>query len=136
MGDTHINGVGEVGAPERAQRRYGRILSLRRKRGSAGVLAPELHDRPEQFGRSPRNLISELRQDRHLISGRWEGRDFCYRLPRESESPTKQLARSKPSEQIELLDSRGWYERQTGKPRPSSLTAERDLPLPPRGDAA
>jgi hypothetical protein len=74
------------GAPERAHAQYGRILALLRERGGAGVLARELYDYPEQFGRSPRNRISELRQDGHLISGQWEGKDFRYCLLREAEN--------------------------------------------------
>jgi len=77
------------GAPERAHAQYGGILSLLRGRGGTGVLARELYDCPEQFGRSPRNRISELRRDGHLISGQWEGKDFRYRLLREAVGPVK-----------------------------------------------
>ena len=87
------------GAPERAHAQYGRILSLLRERGSVGVLARELYDCPEQFGRSPRNRISELRKDGHLISGQWEGKDFRYRLLREAASPSPSRPHFKPAKQ-------------------------------------
>jgi len=56
-----------AGAPLRTRSHYDRILALLRERGSAGVLSSELYDAPELYGRSPRNRISELRQDGHLI---------------------------------------------------------------------
>jgi len=55
------------GAPSRTRSHYARILVLLRERGSAGVLSSELYDQPHLFGRSPRNRISELRKDGHLI---------------------------------------------------------------------
>src|SRR5271170_571304 len=55
------------GAPERTRSHYERILALLKERGPAGVLSSELYDRPELYGRSPRNRISELRRDGHLI---------------------------------------------------------------------
>jgi hypothetical protein len=46
---------------ERAHSHYQNILALLRERGPAGVLSSELYNRPEKFGRSPRNRISEAR---------------------------------------------------------------------------
>src|SRR5712671_3238499 len=56
-----------TGAPSRTRSHYDRILALLRERGPAGVLSSELYDAPHLFGRSPRNRISELRRDGHLI---------------------------------------------------------------------
>ena len=55
------------GAPSRTRSHYSRILALLIERGPAGVTSAELYDAPHLFGRSPRNRISELRQDGHLI---------------------------------------------------------------------
>lgn len=96
-----------TGAPSRSRSHYVAILELLRERGSQGVLSSELYSRPELYGRSPRNRVSELRKDGHLIEGRRHGAtDWFYRLIRDS-------AGAKP--QAEPTD---WYERATGQPRP------------------
>lgn len=96
-----------TGAPGRSRSHYEAILELLRERGSRGVLGSELYARPELYGRSPRNRISELRHDGHLIEGKAHGSsDWFYRLIRDN-------AGAEPPS-----DSRDWYTRQTGKPRP------------------
>lgn len=55
------------GAPSRTRSHYARILALLRDRGPAGVLSSELYDAPDSYGRSPRNRISEMRKNGHLI---------------------------------------------------------------------
>jgi hypothetical protein len=73
-----------AGAPARTRSRYEAILQLLRDRGQQGVLGSELYNAPERFGRSPRNRISELRRDGHLIEGRAHGSsDWFYCLVRE-----------------------------------------------------
>ena len=132
-----------IGAPARSRTHYERILALLRERGPAGVLASELYDAPSLYGRSPRNRISELRQDGHLISGNARGAsDWHYVLIRENESPTPRRSRPGKAEQLSLpatpkmketmerverddfyesrgSDSADWYTRETGKIRPS-----------------
>ena len=105
-----------TGAPSRCASHKSVILALLRERGSQGVLGSELYDCPEKFGRSPRNRISELRRDGHLIEGKARGAcDWWYRLIRDN-------AGAKP-----LADSSDWYEREHG-PRPSGKPPC-DLPL-------
>lgn len=68
-------------APPRTHTHRERILSLLRDRGVRGVLASELYDAPELYGRSPRNRISELRKDGFRIEGGARGvSDWHYRL--------------------------------------------------------
>jgi hypothetical protein len=87
------------GAPARTNSHRGRILALLRERGPAGVLASELYDQPHQYGRSPRNRISELRRDGFVISGKARGAsDWLY---------------------VMLPESSDWFEQVTGKPRPA-----------------
>src|SRR5215469_11672291 len=94
------------GAPIRSRSHYATILQLLRDRGPRGVLSSELYARPELYGRSPRNRISELRKDRHLIEGKPHGSsDWFYRLIRDN-------AGVKP-----LADSPDWNEKATGRPR-------------------
>lgn len=96
-----------TGAPARCRSHYMAILELLRERGPQGVLGSELYSRPVLYGRSPRNRISELRKDGHLIIGKPQGSaDWWYRLIRDN-------AGAKP--QTESLD---WYERTTGQSRP------------------
>lgn len=96
------------GAPARSRSHYEAILELLRERGPQGVLGSELYAQPELYGRSPRNRISELRRDGHLIEGNPHGSsDWFYRLIRDN-------AGAKP-----LADSPDWYEKQHG-PRPAS----------------
>jgi hypothetical protein len=95
------------GAPARSRSHYDAILELLRERGPQGVLGFELYSRPDLYGRSPRNRISELRKDGHLIEGKPHGTsDWFYRLIRDK-SGVKPFA-----------DSPDWYERTTGHPRP------------------
>jgi hypothetical protein len=58
-----------TGTPGRCASHKSAILTLLLARGPAGVLGSELYNFPEKFGRSPRNRISELRAEGHLISG-------------------------------------------------------------------
>jgi hypothetical protein len=81
------------GAPSRTRSHYARILALLRERGAAGVLSSELYDSPNLFGRSPRNRISELRRDGHLIRTVPAGASVvCYILTFENLSPIERPA--------------------------------------------
>jgi hypothetical protein len=98
----------------RAASHYKNILDLLRVRGTAGVLSSELYDHPEQFGRSPRNRVSEMR----LRDG------FSIRTVQVSSSTVRYILQEGPQD---------WYTRETGKPRaaaavPSESTTD-DLPL-------
>jgi hypothetical protein len=96
-----------TGAPVRTHSHYEEILELLRERGSQGVLGSELYARPELYGRSPRNRISELRRDGHLIEGKPHGSsDWFYRLIRDTAGAAPQAG------------SPDWYAREHG-PRPS-----------------
>lgn len=96
------------GAPARCASHKTAILQILRERGIAGVLASELYDSPERFGRSPRNRVSELRHEGHLIEGKAHGAsDWFYRLIRDNYG-----------EEIKA-SSADWYEREHG-PRPSN----------------
>jgi hypothetical protein len=112
-----------MGAPARTRSHYERILALLRERGPAGVLGSELYDAPHLYGRSPRNRISELRKDGHLISGEARGADWHYVLLRENESTTPRRSQGKPAEQVPF--SKDWYTSTTGKARPA--VASEDL---------
>ena len=95
------------GAPGRSRSHYEAILELLRERGPQGVLGSELYSRPDLYGRSPRNRISELCKDGHLIEGKPHGSsDWFYRLIRDN-------AGAKPQ-----AESSDWYERATGRPLP------------------
>jgi hypothetical protein len=97
-----------TGAPARSRSHYEAILQLMRERGPQGVLGSELYSRPDLYGRSPRNRISELRRDGHLIEGKARGSaDWFYRLIRDN-------AGHAPSPS----SSADWYERTTGHARP------------------
>src|SRR5262245_23212210 len=75
-----------AGVPQGSDSHYAAILQLLRERGPQGVLGSELYARPELYGRSPRNRISELRKAGHLIEGRPEGSsDWHYVLIRDSD---------------------------------------------------
>lgn len=107
------------GAPARSRSHYDAILKLLRERGTQGVRGSELYSRPDLYGRSPRNRISELRRDGHLIEGRAHGdSDWFYWLIRDN-------AGSKP-----FSDSPDWYERKSGKPR-SGVSSVPDFELKP-----
>ncbi|HEV3483012.1 MAG TPA: hypothetical protein VGR97_11880 [Candidatus Acidoferrales bacterium] len=108
-----------AGAPARCRSHYEAILELLRERGPQGVLGSELYSRPDLYGRSPRNRISELRKDGHLIEGKPYGSsNWFYRLIRDN-------AGAKPQD-----ESSDWYERATGRPRPQLDTCDfSSLPL-------
>jgi hypothetical protein len=73
------------GAPKRCASHKSAILALLGERGSQGVFGSELYSRPYLYGRSPRNRISELRKDGHLIEGKPYGSsDWWYRLIRDN----------------------------------------------------
>jgi hypothetical protein len=115
------------GAPSRTRSHYARILALLRERGPAGVLSSELYDEPHLFGRSPRNRISEMRQDGHLIKTLPAGASVVrYILTHENPSPTLRPAHSSEPEQAALANSDDWFERATGRARPADTP---DLPL-------
>ncbi len=97
------------GAPCRTRSHYAAILKLLRERAEQGqgVLGSELYSRPDLYGRSPRNRISELRRDGCLIEGKPHGSaDWFYKLIRDGSGVN-------PA-------SSDWYVRQTGKPRPAA----------------
>lgn len=78
-----------TGAPARCSSHKAAILALLRERGPAGVLSSELYDSPELYGRSPRNRISEMRADGHLIQTVPAGASVVrYVLTHENPSPT------------------------------------------------
>jgi hypothetical protein len=109
-------------APVRSRSHYEAILTLLRERGPQGVLGSELYSRPDLYGRSPRNRISELRRDRHLIEGKPHGSaDWFYRLIRDN-AGIAPSTRSNASVGA-VADTPDWYERQHG-PRPSDRLAE------------
>jgi hypothetical protein len=97
------------------------LLCDRAKEGR-GVLGSELYSRPDLYGRSPRNRVSELRrEDGHLIEGRSYGTsDWLYRLIRDASGASA------------IVQSTDEYDRETGRPRPSEeapLVRHDDLPL-------
>jgi hypothetical protein len=80
------------GAPSRTRSHYAAILQLLRERAEQGlgVLGSELYARPDLYGRSPRNRISEARGAGHLIEGKPHGNaDWFYRLIRENSTPVE-----------------------------------------------
>lgn len=102
------------GAPARTRSHYQAILELLRERGSQGVLGSELYARPELYGRSPRNRISELRRDGFMIEGRPHGAaDWHYWLIRDNAGisttavPPKQAASEPPKKEIPWAERRG-----------------------------
>lgn len=103
-----------TGAPEHTWSHYTRILALLRERGPVGVLSSELYDAPDLYGRSPRNRISEIRRDGHLVQTIPVGAAVVrYILTHENPSPTPRPARRKV-EQQPFAESDDWF----GKPRP------------------
>ena len=77
------------GAPARCASHKAAILELLRERGPQGVLGSELYARPELYGRSPRNRVSELRAEGFLIEGKPHGSaDWFYRLIRDNAGVT------------------------------------------------
>jgi len=94
------------GAPERCASHKSAILILLRERGRKGVLGSELYSRPDLYGRSPRNRISELRRDGHLIEGRPHGSsDWFYRLVRDDsgEKPPRSISQAEYDERRRFL---------------------------------
>lgn len=83
------------GAPSRTKSHYARILALLREHGGSGVLSSELYDRPELYGRSPRNRISEMRKDGYLIKTIPAGTSTV-RYVLVSQSPMPATARPQP----------------------------------------
>jgi Helix-turn-helix domain len=119
------------GAPSRTRSHYDRILALLRERGAAGVSSAELYDSPHLYGRSPRNRVSEMRADGHLIQTVPTGASVVrYILTHENPSPTPRK-QAKPAEQRPLR-RKIEYQTATGKPRadvaPEESTSD-DLPL-------
>ncbi len=83
------------GAPSRTRSHLERILALLIERGPAGVLSSELYDAPHLYGRSPRNRISELRRDGHLVKTLPAGASVVrYVLTHENPSPTPRPTRT------------------------------------------
>ena len=76
------------------------------------MLSSELYDAPELYGRSPRNRVSEMRQDGCLIETVPAGASVVrYILIRDSNGAAPQCHTSSVS------DSKDWYTAQTGKSR-------------------
>ncbi len=72
------------GAPARTASHKENIRRLLVERGPQGVRGSELYSRPDLYGRSPRNRISELRAEGALIEGKPHGgADWWYQLVRE-----------------------------------------------------
>lgn len=97
MSDSLSNTNHQAGAPDWKARAANHLLNIfnlavQRKRttGAGRITGDELYKSPEQFGRSPRNRISELAQmgcvfrDARLTAGKslghWEGREYVYIL--------------------------------------------------------
>ena len=117
----------------RTRSHYAAILVLLRERGPAGVLSSELYDAPHLYGRPPRNRISEMRADGHLIQTVPISSSVVrYILTQENPSPSPRSFPPRKAEQTRLSQSDDWYIRQTGKPR-ATVMAEKsttdDLPL-------
>src|SRR5882762_7960454 len=94
------------GAPSRTRSHYDRILALLRERGPAGVLSSELYDASELYGRSPRNRISEMRADGHLIKTLPAGASVVkYVLLHQNPSPTP-----RPSQSPKAVPLKSWQE--------------------------
>ena len=113
------------GAPSRTRSHYGRIFALLRERGPVGVLSSELYDAPGLYGRSPRNRVSEMRQDGCLIETVPAGASVVrYILMRDSEdaAPPSECAAVPPNP----VSNADWFAA-TGKQRPSGYT--KGLPL-------
>lgn len=103
------------GAPSRTRSHYERILVLLRERGAAGVLSTELYDAPHLFGRSPRNRISEMRQDGCLIETKPAGASVVrYVLLRDANGQPPPQGTPPPH-----AKSSDWYAEEHG-PRPAA----------------
>src|SRR5208283_5210595 len=94
-----------TGAPPRTASHKANILALLKERGPQGVCGSELYSRPDLYGRSPRNRISELRREGVLIEGRARGSaDWWYRIVFDRKGFECQSA--KPAEKLELAEGR------------------------------
>lgn len=97
------------GAPARSRSHYEAILQLLRECGVQGVLGSELYSRPDLYGRFPRNRISELWRDGHLIERRADGAsDWFYRVIPDN-AGVSTTERKEPAD---------WYERATRRSKP------------------
>src|SRR5712692_582689 len=116
------------GPPSRTRSHYERILALLRERGPNGVLSSELYDQPHLFGRSPRNRVSELRKDGHLIQTIPAGASVIrYVLTHENPSPTlrrpPQIHRARKSsgawEPQSIVPTKSWaeWDRERNQPK-------------------
>jgi hypothetical protein len=104
-----------------------RLLRRLREAGASGVTTAELIAE-KSFGLRPPNRIGDLRRAGHLIETRRERHGvFRFVLIRESENPIEQRPAKKKPRQTRFSDSADWYERATGKPRPSGEAS--GLPL-------
>jgi hypothetical protein len=119
------------GAPSRTRSHYDRILVLLRERGPAGVLSSELYDQPQLFGRSPRNRISEMRQDGHLIKTLPAGASVVrYILTHENPSraprPLQQIHKARNSagawKAHPIVPTKSWeeWDRERNQPKPEA----------------
>ena len=128
MGDVaRARPVRGSGAPARCASHYEAILRLLRERAEQGlgVLASELYSRPELYGRSPRNRISEARKAGHLIEGKSYGAsDWFYRYLRGANGETYGQPSPEPPNAKPWQDSERTPTDLRGRPLP--LT---DLPL-------
>jgi len=93
------------GAPARCASHKSAILALLRERGARGVLSSELYDHPEKFGRSPRNRVSELRQEGFLIAGELRGTDWWYALIRDNRGVPSVPEHSRPVEAVQPAET-------------------------------
>jgi hypothetical protein len=94
-----------TGAPARTRSHKQNILRLLRERGHVGVRGSELYSRPDLYGRSPRNRISELRAEGAFIEGKSHGAaDWWYRMICEPEAFEPESA--KPAEKLEVVQRR------------------------------
>jgi hypothetical protein len=106
---------GGTGAPARSRSHYAAILQLLRERAEQGlgVLGSELYARPDLYGRSPRNRISELRRDGYLIEGKPRGSaDWSYWLIRDNAGqsyPASQHGEARPAQS--LKPETAWKDR-------------------------
>jgi len=66
------------GAPARAGSHRANVRAFLVERGAIGVLSREMYERPELYGRSPRNRVSELKKAGDIIGTRWEGEEYRY----------------------------------------------------------
>lgn len=103
-----------------------RLLERLREVGDEGITTGELI-REGCCGLRPPNRVMDLRRAGHVIETIREGGGvFRYRLVRENSDPSPGPSLPK-TEQLSFADSDDWYERQTGKPRPSAKPPQEDV---------